>query len=170
MLNFSRKFIAGAMLASATVAFAQAPTSVTLDPITADNNINAAEAEEAVTVTGIVTGANARVGDTVGLTLNDGKGPITFRGQVVDLGNGVLGFSINVPGSALSADEDHIIVTSVTSGNTVVASARTSFDTNPAQGMTASAGGGDQTAGTTTGTTAGAGSIGGGGGRTASPS
>ena len=167
MLNYSRKFMAAAMLVTATAVLAQTPTaSITLDPVTADNNINAAEAEQTVTVTGKVSGANVRVGDTVILTLNDGTGPTTYIGLVMDLGNGVLGFSINIPGSALSADVDHVIVTSVTSSNIVIASANTSFGADPTQGMEAAAGGGEQTAGPT----AGAGSGGGGGGGTASPS
>lgn len=172
MLNYSRKFMAVAMLVTATAVLAQAPTaSITLNPVTADNNINAAEAEQTVTVTGRVSGANVKVGDTVTLTLNDGTGPTTFSGQVVDLGNGVLGFSINVPGSALSADVDHVIVTSLTSGNIVIASANTSFGADPTLGMTPTAGGAaEPTAGPTAGTTAGSGGGGGGGGGTASPS
>ena len=163
--------MAVAILAMATEALPQTPTAstktppastITLDPITVDNNINAAEAEETITVTGKVSGANAKVGDVVTLTLDDGKGPTTYSGQVVELGNGMLGFSINVPGSALFADADHVIVTSLTRGfNNVIASANTNFGANPTLGMDGAVGGG------ASGTTVGSGS---GGGGKASPS
>ena len=162
--------MAVAILVMATEALPQTPqpsvkappaATITLDPITIDNNINAAEAEETITVTGKVSGVNAKVGDMVTLTLDDGKGPTTYSGQVVELGNGVLGFSINIPGSALFADADHVIVTSLTRGiNNLIASASMSFGTNPTLGLDGAVGGG------ASGSTVGSGS----GGGKASPS
>ena len=80
--------------------------SITLDAnITADDIINAAEEGGDVTITGTV-GDDVQVGDPVTLTLNDGTVESTYSGNVVDLGGGVLGFSIDVPGNALTADAD----------------------------------------------------------------
>ena len=73
---------------------APAPT-VSLDVITPDNVLNAAEAGGTVTVSGTV-GGDAQVGDTVTLTVNG----TDYVGLVL-AGNT---FSINVPGAALSAD------------------------------------------------------------------
>jgi hypothetical protein len=113
------------MLALATVALAQTPTtsenaaaSITLRFITDDNNITAAEAGQTIPVTGTVVGGCVKVGDPVTVSLDDGFGATTtYTGLVVDLGNGVLGFSINVPGSALATDADLNIVASVTTTN-----------------------------------------------------
>ena len=72
---------------------------ITVNSVTADNVINAAEAGGTVTLTGTV-GGDAKVGDTVTLTVN---GHDTM-GAVVDLEGGVLGYSIAVIGSDLAAD------------------------------------------------------------------
>ncbi|MGL6352172.1 MAG: Ig-like domain-containing protein, partial [Aeromonas sp.] len=89
--------------------------AITLDPnITADDIINAAEAGNAIPVSGKVSG-EFMVGDVVTLTVN-GK---DFTGKVLGTDGS---FSINVPGSDLVADPDHTIDASVTStdaaGNT----------------------------------------------------
>jgi VCBS repeat-containing protein len=90
--------------------------SIFIDPITADNIVNAAEAAGQVNVTGVV-GANYEDGDIVTLAIN-GK---TVTGA---LSGGA--FSIAVEGSDLVADPDATIAASVTgvngSGNTVTAS------------------------------------------------
>ncbi|MGL5030770.1 MAG: Ig-like domain-containing protein [Aeromonas sp.] len=86
-----------------------APTlAIVLDPnITADDIINAAEAGQQIPVSGTV-GGDFKVGDTVTLTVNNKQ----FTGTV----QGTDGrFTINVPGSDLVADSDHIIDASVTS-------------------------------------------------------
>ncbi|MGL4351575.1 MAG: Ig-like domain-containing protein, partial [Plesiomonas shigelloides] len=86
-----------------------APTlTIVLDPnITADDIINAAEAGQQIPVSGTV-GGDFKVGDTVTLTVNNKQ----FTGTV----QGTDGrFTINVPGSDLVADSDHIIDASVTS-------------------------------------------------------
>ncbi|WP_217423516.1 Ig-like domain-containing protein, partial [Uliginosibacterium aquaticum] len=86
---------------------APVPT-ITLDAnITPDDIINATEAGQSIAITGVV-GGDAKVGDTVTLTVN-GK---DFSGTVVSTA-GVLGFSIAVPGADLVADSDATIQASV---------------------------------------------------------
>ncbi|WP_218189570.1 Ig-like domain-containing protein, partial [Pseudomonas sp. PA15(2017)] len=83
---------------------APVPT-ITLDAnITADDVINIAESSQQVPVTGTV-GGDAKVGDTVTLTVN-GK---TFTGQVQANNT----FSINVPGTDLVADTGRTITASI---------------------------------------------------------
>ncbi|MBK7675191.1 MAG: Ig-like domain-containing protein [Candidatus Accumulibacter sp.] len=83
--------------------------TITLDAnITADDILNAAEATASITVTGTV-GGDAKVGDTVTLTVNGQN----FTGLVVN-NAGVLGFAIAVPGADLSADADKTIAASIT--------------------------------------------------------
>ncbi|MBK7415834.1 MAG: Ig-like domain-containing protein [Dechloromonas sp.] len=93
-----------------------APT-ITLDAnITADDIISVAEAGQTIPVTGVV-GGDAKVGDTVTLTVN-GK---DFTG-LVQPGKT---FSINVPGADLAADPDKVVDAKVTTtdaaGNTASA-------------------------------------------------
>ncbi|WP_285663045.1 Ig-like domain-containing protein, partial [Phytopseudomonas straminea] len=86
---------------------APAPT-ITLDAnITADDVINIAESTQQIPVTGTV-GGDAKVGDTVTLTVN-GK---QFTGLVTNT-NGTLGFNINVPGADLVADAGKTINASI---------------------------------------------------------
>ncbi|WP_218189111.1 Ig-like domain-containing protein, partial [Pseudomonas sp. PA1(2017)] len=86
---------------------APVPT-ITLDAnITADDVINSTEATQQIPVTGTV-GGDAKVGDTVTLTVN-GK---NFTGLVTNA-NGTLGFSINVPGADLVADAGKSITASI---------------------------------------------------------
>ncbi|OLU32558.1 hypothetical protein BVH06_10630, partial [Pseudomonas sp. PA27(2017)] len=83
---------------------APVPT-ITLDAnITADDVINIAESSQQIPVTGTV-GGDAKVGDTVTLTVN-GK---TFTGQVQANNT----FSINVPGADLVADAGKTITASI---------------------------------------------------------
>ena len=90
--------------------------TIAIDPVTADNILNAAEAAGNVVITGTTTGTNN--GDTVTLTLNNGVNTTTYTGTVALDGS----FSINVPGSALVSDADRIIAASVSTtdaaGNT----------------------------------------------------
>ncbi|MBK7415827.1 MAG: Ig-like domain-containing protein [Dechloromonas sp.] len=93
-----------------------APT-ITLDAnITADDIISVAEAGQSIPVTGVV-GGDAKVGDTVTLTVN-GK---DFTGLVLPGKT----FSINVPGADLAADPDKVVDAKVTTtdaaGNTASA-------------------------------------------------
>ncbi|WP_209406433.1 S-layer family protein, partial [Pseudozobellia sp. WGM2] len=78
---------------------------LTIDDITADNILNAAEAGADVTVTGTVSG-DFNAGDTVTLTV-DGT---DYTGTVDALG----AYSIDVPGSKLAADADSTVDGSVT--------------------------------------------------------
>ena len=89
--------------------------SITLDAITADNIVNAAEAGGTVAVTGTV-GGDVQVGDTVTLTVN---GNSSYTGQV----QAGLTFSIDVAGSDLAADTNvHASVTTTdAAGNATTA-------------------------------------------------
>ena len=80
--------------------------SITLDAITADNVVNAAEAGGTVAMTGTV-GGDVQVGDTVTLTVN---GNSSYTGPV----QAGLTFSIDVAGSELVADPDLTVDASVT--------------------------------------------------------
>ncbi|MEB5555631.1 Ig-like domain-containing protein, partial [Vibrio cholerae] len=74
---------------------------INLDPIVVggDNTVNKAEADDkaSVTLSGTVSG-DAKVGDTITLTLGDKS---TLTTQVVDLGNGQLGFSTSTTADKL---------------------------------------------------------------------
>ncbi|SEE17148.1 gliding motility-associated C-terminal domain-containing protein [Tenacibaculum sp. MAR_2010_89] len=91
--------------------------TISVDDITTDNILNAAEAGTTIAVTGTV-GGDFNVGDTVTLVLNGN----TYTGVVDALGN----YSIDVPGSDLAADGDTTVDASVSttdgSGNTATAS------------------------------------------------
>jgi len=97
---------------------------VTVDPITADNAINAAEAGGTVAVTGSVTGASD--GDPVVVTVNG----MTFNGTVT---GGM--FSVDVPGSELEQDTsvEIAVTTSDAAGNTATGSETQTYtvDTTP---------------------------------------
>jgi hypothetical protein len=96
---------------------APAPT-LSINAITADNVVNAAEAASTVQVSGTVSG-EFKAGDTVMLTVNSA----VSTGQV-DAGGA---FTISVKGSDLKADADHSvdgsITTTDTAGNTGSATA-----------------------------------------------
>ncbi|MFS1596819.1 Ig-like domain-containing protein [Vibrio cholerae] len=106
---------------------------IDLDPIVVgdDNTVNKAEADDkaSVTLSGTVRG-DAKVGDTITLTLGDGS---KLETKVVDLGNGQLGFSTSttadklVGGSSIKAE----ITVSDAAGNSTTAtdSERYSVDT-----------------------------------------
>ena len=91
--------------------------TITLDAISADDVINAAEAGATIAVTGTV-GGDVQDGDTVTLTVNG----VGHTGTVAD-----GAFSINVPGSDLAADGDTTVAASVTTtdaaGNSTTATA-----------------------------------------------
>ncbi|MFC7298173.1 retention module-containing protein, partial [Herminiimonas aquatilis] len=81
------------------------PTITLNASITADDVINATEAGQNINISGVV-GGDAKVGDTVTLTVNG----VNYTGFVL-AGNT---FSIPVPGSGLVADGDKVIDASVT--------------------------------------------------------
>ncbi|WP_137889444.1 DVUA0089 family protein, partial [Pseudomonas sp. 2FE] len=76
-----------------------ATASLSVDPITSDDLLNASEAASSVNVSGTV-GGDAALGDSVTFSVNGSA----YSGAVIDLGGGVLGFSIAVAGSDLAAD------------------------------------------------------------------
>ncbi|WP_175216801.1 Ig-like domain-containing protein, partial [Achromobacter marplatensis] len=94
--------------------------SITIDTIAGDGVVNAEESGKDIAVTGKV-GGDVKVGDTVTLTVNGQD----YTGKVVDLGNGSLGYSINVPGSELAKDSNvHATVTATDdAGNSKTAEA-----------------------------------------------
>ena len=92
--------------------------SITLDAITADNVVNAAEAGGTVAITGAV-GGDVQVGDTVTLTVN---GNSSYTGLVL----AGLTFSIDVAGSDLAADINSVhasVTTTDGAGNATTATA-----------------------------------------------
>ncbi|MDM2928947.1 retention module-containing protein [Citrobacter sp. Cm046] len=100
--------------------------SITIDSVTPDNVINIAESHNRQTlIHGIVAG-DAKIGDKV-ILLVDGQ---TYTNTVIDLGNGKLGYQINVSTQGLLSDP-HVQAT-VTStdaaGNTSQASTRHHVD------------------------------------------
>ena len=104
------------------------PTAtITIDSVTSDNVVNAAEAAGTVTITGTVTGA--RDGDTVTLTING----VDYTGAV---SSGTFSI-VNVSGSDLVADADQTIDGEVTAtdaaGNSAVATTAKTYavDTVP---------------------------------------
>lgn len=88
-----------------------APTAM-IDPVTADNTINAAEATTPQTIRGLATGT--RPGDKVKVTVNG----TTYEGIVDATG----AFAVAVPGAELASDPDHTIditiIASDPAGNT----------------------------------------------------
>jgi hypothetical protein len=118
-----------------TTSTVNTPISITLTPtitldtdITADDIINATEAGGTVTITGTV-GGDAKVGDTVTLTVNE----TTSTGLVVD-NAGTLEFSVDVAGSDLAADLDTTIDASITTtdaaGNSGIATDTEGYSVN----------------------------------------
>ena len=79
--------------------------TMTIDPVTADNIVNAGEASGNITITGTV-GGDVQVGDTVTLNVNG----VNYTGLVL-AGNT---FAISVPGAGVLADADRRIDGSVT--------------------------------------------------------
>ncbi|MEW7312171.1 retention module-containing protein [Buttiauxella gaviniae] len=93
---------------------------ITIDSVTPDNIINIAESHQPQTlIHGNVSG-DAKIGDKVTLTV-DGK---EYSDVVIDLGNGTLGYQINVSTQGLLANQNiHATVTSTDeAGNTTQAS------------------------------------------------
>ena len=105
----------GATASDTAIVDTSISATISLDTITADSIINAAESTGSISVTGTV-GGDVADGDIVQLTIN-GK---TFVG-VASSGT----FSINVAASDLLADTDHVVDASVSitdvAGNTVTA-------------------------------------------------
>jgi VCBS repeat-containing protein len=101
--------------------------TLTIDPVTADNIVNAGEASGTITLTGTV-GGDVRIGDTVTLNVNG----VAYTGLVL-AGNT---FAISVPGASVLADADRRIDGSVTTtdnaGNSATATAQRPYSVNSA--------------------------------------
>ncbi|MDO3659239.1 Ig-like domain-containing protein, partial [Acinetobacter genomosp. 15BJ] len=78
-------------------------TTLSIDPVTADNVINAAESTGNVTLTGTLTGVPADAASTVVTVVVNG---VTYT-ATVNSANGT--WSVSVPGSGLLADSDKTI-------------------------------------------------------------
>ncbi|WP_121514262.1 beta strand repeat-containing protein, partial [Brenneria goodwinii] len=96
--------------------------TITIDTITADNVINAAESQQDVAVTGQV-GANVQAGDTVTVTV----GGETYHTTVNADGNT---WSVNVPGNVLAGNSsvNATVTTADAAGNTATANASHGYD------------------------------------------
>ncbi|MCB1787195.1 MAG: retention module-containing protein, partial [Gammaproteobacteria bacterium] len=92
--------------------------SISLDPVTADNVISAAESGTVVTLTGSV-GGDVVDGDTVTVIVNGDA----YTGVVSD-GR----FSVDVPGSELAADPDQTVEASVTTSTGSINGEATAVD------------------------------------------
>ncbi|WP_244202427.1 retention module-containing protein [Buttiauxella warmboldiae] len=99
---------------------------IAIDSVTPDNVINIAESREAQTsIHGTVSG-DAKIGDQITLTVNGQQ----YNDVVIDLGNGKLGYQINVSTQGLLANPNiHATVTSTdAAGNTTQASSDHTVD------------------------------------------
>uniref|UniRef100_UPI001CA4A467 retention module-containing protein n=1 Tax=Marinomonas lutimaris TaxID=2846746 RepID=UPI001CA4A467 len=87
--------------------------TVTVNPITADDVVNEAEASGTITVTGTATGGDISQGDPVVLVING----VTYTTVVSAIGT----WSVGVAGADLAADTafDAVVTSSNSSGNTV---------------------------------------------------
>ncbi|WP_239812853.1 Ig-like domain-containing protein [Brenneria goodwinii] len=96
--------------------------SITIDPVTADNVINAAESGQTINVTGQV-GANVQAGDTVTVTV----GNETYQTTVNTDGTT---WSVNVPGSVLAGNTsvNATVTTADAAGNTATANTSHGYD------------------------------------------
>ncbi|WP_336284842.1 retention module-containing protein [Citrobacter arsenatis] len=83
-----------------------AQNAISLDNIATDNVINYQELSAAKQrITGIVDGEDAKVGDPIQLVVNGHP----YASQVIDLGHGHLGYSIDVDSSAFANNSVHVL-------------------------------------------------------------
>ncbi|MFE8158776.1 Ig-like domain-containing protein, partial [Brenneria goodwinii] len=96
--------------------------TITIDTITSDNVINAAEAGQTISVTGQV-GANVQAGDTVTVTVGGESYQTTVNADGMT-------WSVNVPGSVLAGNTsvNATVTTSDTAGNTTTANASHGYE------------------------------------------
>ncbi|QLR71930.1 retention module-containing protein [Citrobacter freundii] len=86
-----------------------AHNAISIDDVTVDNTLNFDElSAKTRTITGTVSGEDARAGDRVDLVINGHD----YHGRVIDLGNGSLGYSIAVD-SAAFADNSGMVLKDV---------------------------------------------------------
>ncbi|MBA7731360.1 retention module-containing protein [Citrobacter freundii] len=87
----------------------EAHNAISIDDVTVDNTLNFNElSAKTRTITGTVSGEDARAGDRVDLVINGHD----YHGRVIDLGNGSLGYSIAVD-SAAFADNSGMVLKDV---------------------------------------------------------
>ena len=83
-----------------------AQNTISLDNIATDNVINYQELSAATQrITGIVDGEDAKIGDPIQLEVNGHQ----YDSRVIDLGNGHLGYSIDVDSSAFANNSIHVL-------------------------------------------------------------
>lgn len=83
-----------------------AHNAISLDNIATDNVINYQELSAATQrITGIVEGEDAKVGDPIQLVVNGHQ----YESQVIDLGQGKLGYRIDVDSSAFANNSVHVL-------------------------------------------------------------
>ncbi|MDT3753775.1 retention module-containing protein [Citrobacter freundii complex sp. 2023EL-00966] len=83
-----------------------AQNTISLDNIATDNVINYQELYAATQrITGIVDGEDAKIGDPIQLEVNGHQ----YDSRVIDLGNGHLGYSIDVDSSAFANNSIHVL-------------------------------------------------------------
>ncbi|MEG9608485.1 retention module-containing protein [Citrobacter portucalensis] len=83
-----------------------AQNTISLDNIATDNVINYQELSAATQrITGIVDGEDAKIGDPIQLEVNGHQ----YDSRVIDLGNGHLGYSIDVDSSAFANNSVHVL-------------------------------------------------------------
>ncbi|WP_235380073.1 Ig-like domain-containing protein, partial [Escherichia coli] len=82
-----------------------AHNAISLDNIATDNVINYQELSAATQrITGSVEGEDAKVGDPIQLVVNGHQ----YESQVIDLGQGKLGYRIDVDSSAFANNSVHV--------------------------------------------------------------
>ncbi|AWV25660.1 hypothetical protein CD187_05180 [Citrobacter youngae] len=80
-----------------------AEATITIDPVTDDNTLNHSELNEAQQIITGTVGGDAKLHDVVSLEINGH----TFKGEVITLNNGQLGYQIPVDSSAFSNNQGH---------------------------------------------------------------
>ncbi|WP_255432692.1 Ig-like domain-containing protein [Citrobacter sp. TBCS-14] len=84
----------------------EAHNAISIDDVTVDNTLNFDElSAKTRTITGTVSGEDARAGDRVDLVINGHD----YHGWVIDLGNGSLGYSIAVDSAAFADNSGKVL-------------------------------------------------------------
>ncbi|QLX24175.1 retention module-containing protein [Citrobacter freundii] len=84
----------------------EAHNGISIDDVTVDNTLNFNElSAKTRTITGTVSGEDARAGDRVDLVINGHD----YHGRVIDLGNGSLGYHIAVDSAAFADNSGKVL-------------------------------------------------------------
>ncbi|MCS3465732.1 hypothetical protein M2374_003875, partial [Citrobacter sp. JUb117] len=84
----------------------EAHNAISIDDVTVDNTLNFNElSAKTRTITGTVSGEDARAGDRVDLVINGHD----YHGRVIDLGNGSLGYRIAVDSAAFADNSGKVL-------------------------------------------------------------